>query len=84
MTATGKVPKELEPPEFPDVATYVWEIFMHLHSGRTYGMSGANPLTWEGIQAWCNLNGIVLSSWELETVKALDTTWVRTMNEGNG
>ena len=57
---------------------------MALHSGRTYGMSGPNPLTWEGIAAWCNLTGIVLSSWELETVKALDMAWVGAMNEDNG
>jgi len=57
---------------------------MSMHSGRSYGMSGPDPLTWEGIQAWCNLTGIVLSSWELETVKALDMLWVRATNKDNG
>jgi len=82
--STGRTPKELIGPEFPDVSAHVWSAFMALHSGRTYGMSGPNPLTWEGIAAWCNLTGIVLSSWELETVKALDMAWVKAMNEDNG
>ena len=80
----GEVPQEFIGPDFPDVSAHVWEAFLGLHSGRTYGMSGPNPLTWEAIQAWCNLTGIVLSSWELETVKALDMTWVRVMNEDKG
>ena len=80
----GETPQELIGPEFPDVSVHVWDAFMRLHSGRTYGMSGPNPLTWECIQAWCNLTGIVLSSWELETIKALDMSWVRVMNEDKG
>lgn len=82
--AKGETPSELIGPEFPDRLAYVWDTFMRLSSGRTYGMSGPNPLTWEGVQAWCNLTGIVLSSWELETIKVLDMAWVRAMNEDKG
>jgi len=78
---TGRTPPELVAPEFPDIVSHVWEAFLDLHKGRSYGMSGGNPLTWTDIQAWCNLTGIVLSSWEVNTIKALDMAWVRISNE---
>lgn len=80
----GETPEELIGPEFPEVTRHIWDVFLSMHLGRSYGMSGPNPLTWEGIAAWCNLNGIVLSSWELETVKALDMAWIRVANEDKG
>ena len=78
---TGHTPPELVAPEFPDIVSHVWEAFLDLHKGRSYGMSGGNPLTWTDIAAWCNLTGIVLSSWEVNTIKALDMAWVRISNE---
>jgi hypothetical protein len=54
---------------------------MRLHTGRTYGMNGPNPLSWEGIQAWNNLMGADLTEWEVLTLKALDSTWLRVIGE---
>jgi len=79
--STGKTPEELIGPEFPDIVAHVWAAFLDLHKGRSYGMSGGNPLTWSDIAAWCNLTGIVLSSWEVDTIKALDMAWVASANE---
>jgi len=82
--ATGKRPPELVLPQFPDSARYVWSTFNEMSAGRTYGMNGPNPLSWEGIKAWSDLHGIPLSPWELETIKALDMMWVRSLNEDSG
>lgn len=79
---TGKTPDELVAPDFPDLLLYLWEAFLDLHKGRSYGMNGGNPLTWSDIAAWCNLTGIVLSSWEVTTIKALDMAWVAAMSGG--
>lgn len=54
-----------------------------MHKGRSYGMSGPNPLGWSEIKAWCDLTGIVLLSWEVDVLKALDMAWVRIANEGD-
>jgi len=69
-------------PPLPDCAAYVWETFLELHKGRTYGMSGPNPLSYGDIVAWCNLTGITLSSWEIGVIKTLDMAWMKAMNEG--
>jgi len=56
---------------------------MSLHSGRSYGMSGPNPLSWGDIKDWCDLTGVHLPPWEVDMIKALDLVWVRTMNESS-
>ena len=68
-------------PPIPDCASHVWELFLELHKGRTYGMSGPNPLSYGDIAAWCNLTGIALSSWEVGVIKTLDMAWMKAMNE---
>lgn len=79
--ATGKKPKELDGPPIPLNGMFVWDSFLDIHQGRSYGMSGPNPLSWEAISAWCNLNEIVLSSWEIGMIKSLDSIWVRIAHE---
>lgn len=70
-------------PPIPESAAYLWTTFLILHSGRSYGMNGGNPLTYEGIHAWCNLSGISLSCGEVEIIKMLDAAWLKAMN-GSG
>lgn len=67
---------------FPDAASHIWSTFIELHNGRTYGMSGPNPLSYDIIKAWCDLTGIDLSPWEIDIIKSLDNLWIKTMNEG--
>lgn len=66
---------------FPDAASHIWATFIELHEGRTYGMSGPNPISYDIIKAWCDLSGISLSPWEVELVKALDSIWLKTISE---
>lgn len=66
---------------FPDVASHLWAAFIELHNGRTYGMSGPNPISYDIIESWCNLSSIDLSYWEIEIIKSLDNLWIKTMNE---
>ena len=67
---------------FPDIASFVWSNFMELHDGRTYGMNGADPLSYSIIKDWSDLTGIELSPWELSTIKALDNIWINSTNKG--
>lgn len=78
---TGKTPTELLGPDFPVDASLVWAYFLEVHQGRSYGMSGPNPVSWSDLSAWCNLHGIVLSSWEVSTIKELDLLWISIAHE---
>jgi hypothetical protein len=70
---------------FPDVASHIWASFLELHDGRTYGMSGPNPISYDIIKAWCDLTSVQLSPWEIETIKSLDNLWIKiTGEEVNG
>ena len=66
---------------FPDLAAHLWTAFLELHDGRTYGMSGPNPISYDIIKAWCDITGIQLSPWEIGTIKALDNLWIKTTSE---
>ena len=79
--STGRRPSDLDGPEFPDLADNVWGYFAALSSRRGYGMSGPLPITYESIFAWCNLYRVRLSLWEMEVIEALDSLWLRTMQE---
>lgn len=68
-------------PPFPDRYAHLWEMFLHLHSGRSYSMGGPNPLSWSDIKAYDDLFGLSLKEWEVRAIKALDVLWLRIMNE---
>ena len=85
----GKDLKEVEKANadaiFPDVASHLWATFIELHDGRTYGMSGPNPISYDIIKAWCDLTGVDLSPWEVTIIKSLDNLWIKiTGEEDNG
>lgn len=66
---------------FPDAASHLWYTFIELHDGRTYGMSGPNPISYDIIKSWSEINDIELSPWEVDIIKSLDNLWLKTMNE---
>ena len=84
----GKEVEEIEQSNadaiFPDAASHIWTTFISLHDGRTYGMGGPNPISYDIIKAWCELMQITLSPWEVETIKSLDNLWIKIIGEENG
>lgn len=73
-----------EPPTFPDLALHIWAAFLELHNGRTYNMSGPNPISYDTIYFWCHMMGIELTPWEIGVIKDLDNIYIRAMGEENG
>lgn len=71
-------------PPFPDLVTHIWAAFIELHNGRTYGMSGPNPISYDTIYFWCCMTGIELTPWEISVVKDLDNEYIKAMGEENG
>lgn len=72
---------EAERAEPPDAAMYLWNWFWELHSGRSYGMGGALPLSWADIRAWCRLFCLELSFWEIRILKLMDSAYLSEVNK---
>jgi len=78
---TGEVPEELELPPFPKAIDQVWYKFLEVHRGRTYGMSGVNPISFQDLQAWSSVTGAHLSGWEIEVIMKLDRLWLESIKD---
>ena len=65
-----------EEPEIPFYLEHIWAWFWQLHRGRTYGMSGANPISWEAIQCWSNILQTEIRPIEAEILKEIDSVYL--------
>lgn len=64
--------KELEGPYVPAYMEYIWGYFITLDRNRGEGMSGAQPITYEQIDAWNRLLDIQVKPYEVEALILLD------------
>lgn len=71
VAAQGTVDPLLMPPEIPREVQALWQAFLAMSASRRSGMA-AQPLTLTDIDAWCRLNGVRLTPWELDTLIATD------------
>lgn len=67
---------ELDLPALPDGVDAVWGAFKALSNARGQGNGGPAPLVFSEIEAYARLHGLALSSWELDTLQALDRVWL--------
>ena len=67
---TGVLPEQLQGPECPPQCAHLWHVFRTL--GRTHGGDALAPLLQTELQAWQANHGVWLSSWEIDTLYALD------------
>jgi len=77
---TGKRPKELDGPEFPELLSHIWSAFTILNNSRSVGFSGPNPISYGDIKAWMELTNTPLTAFEVEAVKRLDKVYMRVTN----
>lgn len=72
MAARGQPDPRLEPVAIPPCVAALWETFQVLAACRRSGMA-AQPLCLADLEAWCRLNRVQLSSWEIETLIVVDS-----------
>ena len=72
-----------ESPDIPFYIEHIWEWFWQIHKGRTYGMSGPNPITWENILAWRNLLDIQIRPIEIEIINEMDSVYLKYISDKN-
>jgi len=69
-------PESEELPDLPDLGAHVWDWFCELHAGRSCGMTGADPITWEAIDAWARRTDRDPMPWEVTAIKQIDAAWI--------
>lgn len=67
---TGKVDPRLLV-ECPAAGTFIWNAFKTMT--RTYTMGGPGPISMVEIEAWQRVNGMRLTTWELDMIHAFDS-----------
>jgi hypothetical protein len=77
VKATGEEDPELRVPPFPEPIRALWNKFLSLHEGRTYGINGGNPLSYIDMDAWMRVTGNRLDQWEVEAVMRIDKAWLK-------
>jgi len=77
---TKKRPQELDGPDFPPAASYLWSAFISLSSARGQGFNGPLPISYTEIKSWMELTNNFLNAWEIEGIKELDRTYLRVAN----
>lgn len=77
---SGKRPKELDGPQPPEGALYLWDWFTQLHNARGGGW-GPAPISWEAIDAWARRMRVDPRPWELEVIREIDALYLRKEGE---
>ena len=68
-------------PEIPFYLEHIWNWFWQIHQGRTQGMSGPNPLTWQDLYSWQNVLQIQVRPFEFELIKEIDSTYLKYISD---
>jgi hypothetical protein len=68
---------ELALPAFPAELGYLWRAYVRLRRRGGVGFSGALPLAWHDIDAYCRLTRTRFAPWEIEILEALDDSFLR-------
>lgn len=70
----------LEYKPLPSVLQQLWTLFIDLNAYRQVGMS-SNPLALADIEAYCRFHDVILTPWELGTLKAIDVAVMSIWNK---
>lgn len=79
---TGARPDPRLMSRVPRAVLALWDAFLTLHSARPAGMvAGAIPSS--ELLAWQQLQGVQLSAWEVDTLRAMDQAALAVAAENN-
>ena len=68
-------------PDIPFYIEHVWKWFWQIRKGLPPSMSGATPLTWEGIKAWRELLQIQIRPIEIEILYEIDQVYLKYVSD---
>lgn len=77
------VAKLAEEPPCPPGAFNVWAIFLELHLRRQQSEFGPLRFPWHELQAYSQVTGLRLTSWERKTIFALEDAFFEVKSEND-
>lgn len=78
---SGRTPKALQGPDFPELMEYVWTAFLLLNQTRGQGMNGPLPISYQEIESWMRMTDNRLLPWEIEAIKRLDAVYLKVVSK---
>lgn len=81
--ASGEDVEDLENPDLPPAAEYLWTWFFRISKGRASYGYGAAPLTWGDLDAWMRITGVNLSPAEADILLSMDNAYISAMAKKN-
>lgn len=67
---------------FPPYRTeYLWRLFIDVGSCRGINESGPQPISWSELDAWGRVNGLNLTSYEVEAIRKLDSRYLKIVGD---
>lgn len=75
---TGKRPRELDGPGFPESGAYLWNWFSELSNSRGSSGFGPNPISFLEIDAWSRMMHTKIWPHEIKIIQALDRVYIST------
>jgi len=70
-----------ESPTIPFYLEHIWEWFWQISRGRSGGLSGPNPLTWQDIKSWKDLLEIQIRPIEIEILYEIDSVYLKFISD---
>ena len=65
--------------DWPRAGRAVWDVFRRL--GRPKSMDGAEPITFQEIDAYQRVTGVRLTPWELDVIESFDAVALEFLNK---
>lgn len=65
----------------PTDLLYLFEIFAELNQSRRMGFNSPEPIGFDQMYYWQQLNGVTLRKWERKLIGRLDAVWLMTQQK---
>jgi hypothetical protein len=70
-------------PKIPFFLEHVWQWFWEINKGRTVGMSGPNPLTWQDLYCWQRVTNKEVRPIEFDFLREMDSAYLKYIHDQN-
>lgn len=78
---TGREFPELNAGDMPQELQYIWYWFLMLHNTRSSNGFGLNPISYQDMWFFFQIEGVEPESWEVDLIKQFDNIYMTQIHE---